>query len=111
MEDSDEPLDKEEKVREDTVPGTESIGISELDALFKMPMPNEDLEEEVEKEVQWQVIARMRAFKRSRGEEVKDEEVYEDLEPVLVQEMDGEKERETEVVDVNMAGLSGIKTS
>ncbi len=52
VEDSDEPLDKEEEVREDMVPGTESVGISELDALFKMPMPNEDLAEEVEKEVQ-----------------------------------------------------------
>ncbi len=53
----------------------------------------------------------MRAFKRSKGEEVESEvEMYKDLEPVLVQEMDGEKERETEV-DVNMVGPSGAKTS
>ncbi len=50
VEDSDEPLDKEEEVRNDMVPGMESIGVLELDALIKMPMPEEDLEEEVEKE-------------------------------------------------------------
>ncbi len=52
----------------------------------------------------------MRAFKRSRGEDV-EEEMYEDLEPVLVQEMDGEEEREPEVEDVNMVGLSSVKAS
>ncbi len=30
--------------------GAESVGIPELDALIKMPMPEEDPEEEVEKE-------------------------------------------------------------
>ncbi len=46
MEDSDEPLDKEEEVRDDMVPGAESIGVPELDTLIKMPMPEEDPEEE-----------------------------------------------------------------
>ncbi len=50
MEDSDELLDKEEEVRDDMVPGTESVGIPELDTLIKMPMPEEDPEEEAEKE-------------------------------------------------------------
>ncbi len=51
MEDLDELLDLEEEVRGDMVPGMESIGILELDALIKMPMPEEDPEEEAEKEV------------------------------------------------------------
>ncbi len=49
MEDSDEPLDLEEEVREDMVLGTESVGIPELDVLIKMPMPDVDPEEEAEK--------------------------------------------------------------
>ncbi len=36
VEDLDEPLDKEEEVRDDMVPGMESISIPELDALIKM---------------------------------------------------------------------------
>ncbi len=77
-----------------------------------MLMPDEDPEEEVEKEVRQQATARMRAFKWSRSEEVEDGvEMYEDLEPVLVQEMEEEKEQETEVVDVNMVGLSSTETS
>ncbi len=51
MEDSDEPLDLEEEVRNDMVPGADSIGILELDMLIKMPMPDEDPEEEAEKEL------------------------------------------------------------
>ncbi len=51
MEDLDEPLDLEEEVRVDMVSGVESVGILELDALIKMPMPEEDPEEEAEKEV------------------------------------------------------------
>ncbi len=51
VEDSDEPLDLEEEVRNDMVPGADSIGIPELDALIKMPMPDEDPEEEAEKEL------------------------------------------------------------
>ncbi len=50
VEDSDEPLDLEEEVREDIVPGMESISILELDALIKLLMPDKDLEEEVERE-------------------------------------------------------------
>ncbi len=51
VEDSDEPLDQEEEVREGMIPGVESVGIPELDALIKMPMPEEDLEEEAEREL------------------------------------------------------------
>ncbi len=32
------------------VPGMESVSVPELDALIKMPMPEEDPEEEAEKE-------------------------------------------------------------
>ncbi len=82
------------------IPGAESVGILELDALIKMPMPDEDLEEEVEKELCQQATARMRAYKRSRGEEVESEvEMYEDLEPLLVQEVELEG-------DIVMAGPS-----
>ncbi len=59
-------------------------------------------------------MARMRAYKRSRGEEVGyNGEMYEDLEPVLVQEigLEGAQEKEKEVEDVDMAGPSGTETS
>ncbi len=50
----------------------------------------------------------MNAFKWSRGEEVEDEvEMYEDLEPILVQEM----EKEKELVDVDMVGPSSARSS
>ncbi len=65
MEDLDEPLDLEEEVRGDMVPGVESVGIPELDALIKMPMPEEDPEEEAEKEVRRQAMARMRVYRQS----------------------------------------------
>ncbi len=111
VEDSDKLLDLEEEVRKDMVPGMESISIPELDALIKMPMPDKDPEEEVEKEVWQQATARMRSVKRSRGEEVESEvEMYEDLELVLVQEMD-EEERELEMEDVSMVGPSGTEAS
>ena len=97
VENLDEPLDLEEEIREEMVPGVDTIGIPELDALIKMPMPEMDPKEEVEREFQWQVMVRMRAFKWSRGEEVKGEvEMYEDLEPLLVQKMEEEKEMEKE---------------
>ncbi len=102
VEDSDEPLDKEEEVREEMVPGAESIGILELDALIKMPMPTEDLEEEAEKELRQQAMVRMRAYNRENSIEESDVRLYKDLEPILVQE---------EVEDVDMAGLSGADAS
>ncbi len=114
VEDSDEPWDKEEEIQKDMVPGAESISILELDALIKMPMPEEDPEEEAEKELQQQVMVRMRAYKWSKSEEVESEvEMYEDLEPVLVQEveLEGDKEKEKERGDVDMVGLSGTDTS
>ncbi|PBK60781.1 hypothetical protein ARMSODRAFT_982022 [Armillaria solidipes] len=102
VEDSDEPLDLEEEVRQDMIPGAESVGIPDLDALIKMPMPEMDPEEEAEKERRRQATARLRAEKREKGEAVESEvEMYEDLEPVLVQEV------ETEKRDVEMAGPSG----
>ncbi len=64
VEDSDEPLDLEEEVRGTMVPGADSVGIPELDALIKMPMPEEDTEEEAEKEVRRQVTAHMRAYRQ-----------------------------------------------
>ncbi len=100
VEDSDEPLDLEEEVRNDMVPGADSVGIPELDALIKMPMPDEDPEEEAEKELRWQATARRRAYNRERGIEEGDGEMYEDLESILVQEG---------VEDVSMAGPSGAK--
>ena len=100
MEDSDEPLDWEEEVRNDMVPGADSIGIPELDALIKMPMPDEDPEEEAEKELRRQATARRRAYNQERGIEESDGEMYEDLESILVQEG---------VEDVSMAGPSGAK--
>ncbi len=114
VEDSDEPLDKEETIRMEMIPGAESVGILELDMLIKMPMPDEDPEEEVEKEIHWQATAHMRAYRWSRGEEVEsDAEMYEDLEPLLVQEVELEenKEKREKVVDVDIAGLSGTKAS
>ncbi len=51
----------------------ESVSIPEFYALIKMPMPDEDLEEEAEKEVRRQAMARMRASRRSRGEQVESE--------------------------------------
>ncbi|KAK0456927.1 hypothetical protein EV421DRAFT_1923189 [Armillaria borealis] len=100
VEDSDEPLDLEEEVRQDMIPRAESVGIPELDALIKMPMPELDLEEETEKERRWQVTARLRVEKREKGEAVESEvEMYKDLEPVLVEEVEKEK-------DVEMAGPS-----
>ncbi len=114
VEDSDEPWDKEKEVQKDMVPGVESVSILELDALIKMPMPEEDPEEEVEKELQQQVIARMRAYKWSKGEEVESKvEMYKDLEPVLVQEveLEGNKEKKKEGGNVDMVGLSGTDTS
>ncbi len=59
-------------------------------------------------------MARIRAYKQSRGEKVESEmEMYEDLEPVLVQEveLEGDKEKETEVVDVDMVGPSSTDAS
>ncbi len=48
----------------------------------------------------------MRAYRWSRGEEVESEvELYEDLEPLLVQEVELEGE------DIVMVGLSGAKAS
>ncbi len=88
VEDSDEPLDLEEEVREDMVPGAESVGILELDVLIKMPMPDVDPEEEAEKELRRQAMAQMRAYNWERGIEVESEgEMYEDLESILVQEL------------------------
>ncbi len=84
VEDSDEPLDKEKEVREDIVPGMESVSIPELDALIKMPMLKEDLEEEAEKELQQQAMVWMRAYNQEKGIEESDVEMYEDLEPMLV---------------------------
>ncbi|KAK0429525.1 hypothetical protein EV421DRAFT_1914619 [Armillaria borealis] len=102
VEDSDEPLDLEEEVQQDMIPGAESVGIPELDALIKMPIPELNLEEEVEKERCRQAMARLRAEKREKGEVVESEvEMYEDLEPVLVQEVEKGKE------DVEMVGPSG----
>ncbi|KAK0421776.1 hypothetical protein EV421DRAFT_1915322 [Armillaria borealis] len=99
VEDLDEPLDLEEEIRMDMIPGAESIGIPDLDALIKMPMPMEDPEEEAEKECRRQATVKMRARKCEKGEEVESEvEMYEDLEQVLVQE---EVEK-----DVEMVGLS-----
>ncbi len=92
----------------------ESVSIPEFDALIKMPMPDEDLEEKAEKEVWQQAMAQMRAYRRSRGEEVESEvELYEDLEPLLVQEveLEGVKEKEKEGEDVIMAGLSSAASS
>ncbi len=51
MEDSNEPLDLEEEVRDDMIPGMESIGIPDLNVLIKMPMPEVNPEEEAEKEL------------------------------------------------------------
>ncbi|SJL06762.1 uncharacterized protein ARMOST_10104 [Armillaria ostoyae] len=100
VEDSDEPLDLEEEIRNDMIPGVESVGIPELDALIKMPMPELDPEEEAEKERRRQATARLRAERCEKGEVVESEgEMYEDLEPVLVQEEVGK--------DVEMAGPSG----
>ncbi len=45
------PLDEKKEVQKEMIPEAESISILELDALIKMPMPKEDLEEEVEKEL------------------------------------------------------------
>ncbi len=70
MEDSDEPLDLEEEVRGNHGTRRGLRWYSELDALIKMPMPEEDPEEEAEREVRRQATARMRAYRRSRGEEV-----------------------------------------
>ncbi len=79
------------------VPGMESVGIPELDALIKMPMPDEDPEKEAEKEVQQQAMACMRAYKQSRGEEVESKvEMYKDLKPLLVQEVELEEDKEKE---------------
>ncbi len=89
------------------VPGADSVGIPELDALIKMPMPQEDPEEEAEREVRRQATARMRAYRRFRGEEVESEiEMYEDLEPVLVQEveLEGVGAKETEGEDIVYGG-------
>ncbi len=48
----------------------------------------------------------MRAYKQSRGEEVESEvELYEDLEPLLVQEVELEGE------DIVMVGPSGAEAS
>ncbi|PBK62703.1 hypothetical protein ARMSODRAFT_980541 [Armillaria solidipes] len=100
VEDSDEPLDLEEQIRTDMIPGAESVGIPDLDVMIKMPMPAEDPEEEAEKERRRQAMAKMRANKREKGEAVESEaEMYEDLEQVLVQEEVGK--------DVEMAGPSG----
>ncbi len=51
MEDLEELWDLEEEVQDDMVSGAESISILNLDALIKMPMPELDPEEEVEKEL------------------------------------------------------------
>ncbi len=51
MEGSDEPLDLEEEIHQEMVPGTESISIPDLDAMIKMPMPELDPKEEAEKEL------------------------------------------------------------
>ncbi|KAK0432108.1 hypothetical protein EV421DRAFT_1924530 [Armillaria borealis] len=101
VEDSDEPLDLEEEIRNDMIPGAESVSIPELDALIKMPMPELDPEEEAEKECHRQATARLRVERREKGEVVESEvEMYEDLEPVLVQGVEKEK-------GVEMAGPSG----
>ncbi len=105
---------KEETIHMEMIPGAESIGIPELDALIKMPIPEENPEEEAEKEVRQQAMAYMRAYRWSRSEEVESEvELYEDLEPLLVQEveLEGNKEKGEKVVDVDIAGPSGIEAS
>ncbi len=114
VEDLDEPLDLEEEVRGTMVPGADSVGIPELDALIKMPMPQEDPEEEAEREVRRQATAHMRAYRRFRGEEVEGEiEMYEDLEPVLVQEveLEGVGAKEMDGEDIVMAGPFGTASS
>ncbi|SJL07240.1 uncharacterized protein ARMOST_10583 [Armillaria ostoyae] len=104
VEDSDELLDLEEEIQMDMIPEAESVGIPDLDAMIKMPMPMEDLEEEAEKERRQQATAKMRANQREKGEEVKSEvEMYEDLERVLVHEEVGK--------DVEMADPSGADTA
>ncbi len=54
----------------------------------------------------------MRAYKWSRGEEV-EVEMYEDLEPILVQEvkLEGDKEKKKEVVNIDIVGPSGTNAS
>ncbi|PBK71419.1 hypothetical protein ARMSODRAFT_973840 [Armillaria solidipes] len=102
VEDSDELLDLEEKIHNDMIPGVESVGILDLDAMIKMPMPELDLEEEAEKEHRRQETAKLRAKKHEKSEAVESEiEMYKDLELVLVQEVEIEKK------DVEMAGPSG----
>ncbi|PBK77838.1 hypothetical protein ARMSODRAFT_968131 [Armillaria solidipes] len=89
VKDLDEPLDLEEEICNDMIPGAESISIPELDALIKMPMPYLDSEEEVEKERHRQATARLRAERHEKGEVAESEvEMYEDLELVLVQEVE-----------------------
>ncbi len=51
MDDSHEPLDLGEEVWNDMVRGMDSVGIPELAALIKMPMPDENPEQEAEKEL------------------------------------------------------------
>ncbi len=73
-------MDLEEEIRDDMVPGMEAVGIPELDALIKMPMPDVNSEEEVERELRQQAAARRRAYNWERGIEESDGEMYEDLE-------------------------------
>lgn len=107
VEDSDELLDLEEEIRESMVSGAESVGILELDALIKMPMPEVDPVEEAEKEFCWQATVRMRAYKQSKSEVESEDEMYEDLKPVLVQEV----ELEREIEEVDLTGPSGANAS
>lgn len=89
------------------VPGTESVDILDLDALIKMPIPEVNPEEEVEKELYWQATMQMRAYRWEKDIEVESEtKMYEDLEPVLIQKVGIEVEKEKEVENVNMVGLS-----
>ncbi|SJL08324.1 uncharacterized protein ARMOST_11687 [Armillaria ostoyae] len=105
LENLDESLHLEKEIWQNMILEVKSIGISDLDAMIKMPMPELDLEEEVKKKHHQQMTAKMRAKKHEKDEEVESEvEMYEDLELVLVQEVEKEKEKKK---DVEMAGLSG----
>ncbi len=56
------------------------------------------------------MTAWMRAYKREKSEEMESEvEMYKDLEPVLVQEVELVGEREKEMEEVDMVCLSSTK--
>ncbi|PBK92655.1 hypothetical protein ARMGADRAFT_1030891 [Armillaria gallica] len=67
VKDSGKPLDLEKKIHMNMIPGAESINILDLNPIIKIHMPELYLEEKVEKELQWQAIVRMRAYKVGKG--------------------------------------------